>query len=145
MFGNLFLSKNQKLVKKWTKDHEEIVVLAHKVIAEYSKNNQKNAKKALKELNELAVDHVMNEDIEFYRLTKDTKRLTATNESMIHEFTKTFKGTKMALMNFLTKYTKDDVVLDEEFFTGFNGIVEVLGKRIEYEENNLYKILKHEA
>ena len=145
MFDELFLSKNQKLVKKWTKEHEDIVVLAHKVIAEYSKNHQENAKNALKELNNLAVDHVMNEDIEFYKLTKDDKRVTSENETMVHEFTQTFKDTKLALMSFLTKYTKDEVILDEEFFTGFNNIVEVLAERINYEEENLYSLLKNKG
>ena len=141
MLSGLFLSKNQKLVKKWTKEHEDIVVLAHKVIGEYSKNNHDNARNALKELNNLAVDHVMNEDIEFYKLMKDQKRITTKSESMVREFTVTFKGTKMALMNFLTKYTQDDIVLDDEFFTTFNSLVGILGERIEFEENNLYSLL----
>ncbi len=141
MLLRLFLSKNQKLVKKWKKEHEDIVVLAHKVIGEYSKNNHANARKALKELNNITVNHVMNEDIEFYRLMKDQKRITTKSEAMVREFTDTFKGTKMALMNFLTKYTQDDVVLDEEFFTAFNNLVGILGERIEFEENNLYSIL----
>jgi len=141
MISSLFLNKNQKLVKRWTKEHEQIVVLATKVIGEYSKNNINNAKKALKELNILAVDHVMNEDIEFYRLMKDQKRLTRTSESLIKEFTTTFKGTKMALMNFLTLYTKEDAILDDEFFKTFNDIVAILGERIEFEEKNLYSLL----
>ena len=75
MFSSFFSSKEQKLVKKWKKEHEQIVALAHKVIAEYSKNNTDNAKKELKALNVLAIDHIMNEDIEFYRLQKDSKKI----------------------------------------------------------------------
>lgn len=141
MLSTLFLSKNQKLVKKWTKEHEQIVILATKVIGEYSKNNHDNAKSALKKLNTLAVNHVMNEDIEFYKLLKDKKRLTPTNESYVKEFTKSFKGTKMALMNFLSQHSRDDVVLDDAFLANFNELVAVLGERIEYEEKNLYSIL----
>ena len=141
MLSTLFLSKNQKLVKKWTKEHEQIVVLATKVIGEYSKNNHANAKSALKRLNILAVDHVMNEDIEFYKLLKDQKRLTNKNEVSIKDFTKSFKGTKMALMHFLSKYTRDDAVLDDAFLSNFNELVGVLSERIDFEENNLYSIL----
>ena len=141
MFGSLFSSKNQKLVKKWEKEHEQIVVLAHKVIAEYSKNNPDGAKKELKILNDLAVDHLMDEDIQFYRLLKDQKRLDAKTEKLIHEFTKSFKGTKTALMGFLTKYSRPEAILDEEFFTSFNEIVGVLAKRITFEEENLYNKL----
>ncbi len=138
MFGSLFSSKNQKLVKKWEKEHEQIVVLAHAVIAAYSKNNYDDAKKELKALNNLAVDHLMDEDIEFYRLLKDQKRLDAKTEKLVREFTKTFKGTKTALMNFLTKYSRPETPLDDEFFAAFNDIVGVLAERIAFEEDNLY-------
>jgi len=145
MLFTLFLSKNQKLVKKWKKEHEHIVVLATKVITEYSKNNMDGAKKALKKLNDLAVDHVMNEDIEFYKLLKDQKRLTSKNKIYIKEFTTTFKGTKIALMNFLKQYTREDAVLDDVFFKTFNELVAVLGQRIEFEEENLYSILSDKS
>jgi hypothetical protein len=138
MFGSLFSSKNQKLVKKWEKEHEQIVVLAHKVIAAYSKNNHDDAKKELEALNDLAVDHLMDEDIQFYRLLKDQQRLDEKTEELVNEFTKTFKGTKIALMGFLTKYSRPEAILDDEFFTAFNEIVGVLADRIAFEEENLY-------
>ncbi len=141
MISGLFLSQNQKLVKKWTKEHEQIVLLATNVIGEYSKNNKISAKKYLVKLNDLAVDHLMNEDIEFYRLLKDQKRLTPENEKEIKEFTETFKGTKMTLMGFLTKYTREDAILNDTFFKVFNELVDVLVKRIEFEESNLYTLL----
>ena len=72
---------------------------------------------------------------------KDQKRVTSKSEAMIREFTQTFKGTKMTLMSFLTKYTRDDVLLDEDFFTTFNELVAILGERIQFEEENLYSLL----
>jgi len=141
MFG-LFASKNQKLVKKWQKEHEEIVELAHKVIGEYSKNNHEGAKKALQKLNALAVDHVMNEDIEFYKLMRDDKRIDSKTEVLVDDFIRSFKKTKLALMEFLSKYSKPEVPLDDEFFKTFNEIVEVLAERINFEEKNLYSKLK---
>ena len=141
MFG-LFSSKNQKLVKKWQKEHERIVELAHKVIGEYSKNNHTAAKKAVKELNTLAVDHVMNEDIEFYKLMRDEKRIDSKTEVLVDDVIKSFKQTKLALMSFLSKYSKDEIPLDEDFFKTFNEIVEVLAERIDFEEKNLYSKLK---
>ncbi len=141
MFG-LFSSKNQKLVKKWQKEHEKIVELAHKIIGEYSKNNLKSAKKAVKELNSLAVDHVMNEDIEFYKLMRDEKRIDDKTEVLVDDFIKSFKQTKLTLMSFLSNYSKPDVPLDDEFFTTFNQLVEILGERIDFEEKNLYSKLK---
>lgn len=141
MIFSLFLSKNQKLVKKWEKEHEEIVVLATNIIGEYQKNNPEKAKEYLITLNNVAVNHLMNEDIEFYRLLKDQKRLTRENETLVHEFRTTFKGTKTTLMNFLSKYSKDGMVLDEYFFREFNKLVEVVLGRIKFEEENLYRLL----
>jgi len=135
---SLFSSKNQKLVKTWTKEHEQIVVLGHKVIAEYSKNNHDSAKKKLQELNNLTVDHIMTEDIEFYKLLKDNTRIDTKTEKLVHDFVTSFKSTKMALMNFLTKYSKPEAVLDEEFFNTFNKLLDVLAQRIDFEEENLY-------
>jgi len=142
MFGLFFSSKNQKLVKKWQKEHVKIVELAHKVIGEYSKNNHKGAKKALKELNGLAVDHIMNEDIEFYKLMRDEARIDSKTEVLVDDFIQSFKQTKLTLMSFLSNYSKPEVPLDDDFFTTFNQLVEVLGERIEFEEKNLYSKLK---
>jgi predicted lactoylglutathione lyase len=142
MFGSLFGSKNKKLAIRWEKEHQEMVLLAHEVITHYTKNNMSDAKKSLKALNSLTVDHLMEEDIEFYKLLKDDKRLTPKTVDLVHEFTRTFKDTKLTLMKFLTTYSKDDAVLDEAFFNTFNTLVEVLANRINFEEENLYTLLK---
>ena len=142
MFNTLFASKNKKLAIQWEKEHQKIVILAHEVIAKYSKNDMRGAKKSLKLLNDLAVDHLMNEDIEFYKLLKDDKRLTPETIELVNDFTRTFKDTKMTLMKFLTKYTKDNIELDEKFFSTFNTLVAVLADRINFEEKNLYSLLK---
>jgi len=141
MFSSLFLSKNQKLVKKWKKEHEEIIILTHNVIAEYSKNNHKKAKKKLVSLNNLVIDHITNENIEFYKLLKDKKKFSLKNEKAIDEFTETFKDTKSTLMQFLTKNTRDSTILDDDFFATLNELAEVLVERIEFEEKNLYHLL----
>jgi len=138
---SIFLTKNQKLVKKWKKDHEKIVLLTNQVIAEYSKNQHKKAKKLLIELNNLIVDHITNENIEFYKLLKDEDRLTPQNKEYTEEFIDTFADIKKDLMKFLTKYTRKDVMLDDEFFDSLTTISEVLVERIQYEEEKLYSIL----
>jgi len=142
MFDFLFSSKNAKLVKKWHKEHEEIVELAHKVIGEYSKNNHDAAKKYLKKLNDLAVDHVMDEDIQLFKLTHDEKSIDPKTEVLVEDFIKSFKKTKLALMDFLSKYSRPETPLDDTFFQQFNDLVEVLGERINFEERNVYSRLK---
>ena len=139
---NIFASKNQKIVKKWKKEHQDIVILATKVIEAYNTHRYADAKKYLKDLNSLAVGHIMDEDIQFFKLLRDKRKQDSHIENMINEFTYSFKDTKLTLMNFLHKYTKDDVELDSEFFDTFNKIVDVVGKRIAFEEKNLYKELE---
>jgi len=141
MFLSLFLTKNQKLVKKWTHEHEKIVFLVNKVIAEYSKNKHKKAKKLLVELNNLTVDHITDENIEFYKLLKDEERLSQQNKEYTEEFIDTFADIKKDLMKFLTKYTRKETELDDEFFETLTAISDILLERIKYEEVKLYSIL----
>ncbi|NPA59116.1 MAG: hypothetical protein GXO30_01415, partial [Epsilonproteobacteria bacterium] len=141
-FEAIFGTKNQKLVKSLTKEHEKIVVLAHKIIADYSHDDAKTLKKHLIELRTVAINHLMTEDIEFYRLLKDKERLNEDIKNNVHTFTDSFHDTKVVLRDFLRKYAKDGASYDKEFFTTFNTIVDVLGKRIEFEEDNLYKLLQ---
>ena len=141
MFWSLFASKNQKLVNGWVKEHSRIVTLAHKVIDTYSKDNLRDTRKALSELNSVALMHLMTEDIEFYRLLKDKTRADEQTQRLVNEFTTSFRDTKMVLRDFLLTYTKEDAVLNDEFFTTFKSIVDVLAKRIVFEEEHVYKIL----
>jgi len=141
MFSSFFLSKNQRLIKKWKKEHEKIVLLAHKVIAEYSKNNHKKAKKILISLNNLAIDHIIDEDLKFYKLLNGEQRILPERKASIEDFIDTFKDVKIELMSFLTKYTRKDSILDDKFFQQFNKLAEVLIERIQYEEKNIYALL----
>ena len=144
MFESLFASKNKKLVLTWDKEHKKIIILAHKIIADYSLNDVKNIRKHLTELRVIAINHLMIEDIEFQQLLRDKTRVTDEIAKSIHEFDDSFRGTKITLRDFLRKYVQEDAVYDEEFFAIFNSIVEVLGNRIEYEESHLYELLKKE-
>ena len=140
MFG-LFSSKTQKLVKNWTKEHQAIVTLAGKIIDAYNKKNEKALKKNLKALNSLALNHLMTEDLEFYKLINHTGKLDEVTTSLVNEFTNSFRSTKLVLMNFLSKYMKKSAVHDEEFYETFKVIVGVLAERIAFEEENLYAAL----
>ena len=141
MLSTFFSSKNQKLVKKWRKEHEAIVVLAHKVIAAYSLNNHEQTRKELIKLNKVAVQHLMLEDIELYKILKSTKNADEKVDKLIVEFKNTFRTTKLTLMDFLTKYTRKSCVYDDEFFKTFNQLVAVLSDRIDFEEKNLYSTM----
>ena len=140
MFESLFASKSQKLVKQWIKEHKLIVKLATDIIEDYSKKDLKKTKKDLKKLEDIALEHLMTEDIEFFKLLED-KEVEGDTEASVKEFTSSFTDTKLLLMRFLVKYTQDDIELDDEFFETFNTIVGVLAERIKFEEENLYEKL----
>ena len=131
-------SKNQELVKRWHKEHEQIVELAHKVIEEYSAQNKGAAKKELIELSWITIEHLMEEDIELYELLEDEGRWDDETKKLVHDFKDSFNSTKLALLDFFHKYTRKKAVLDEVFFTTFNELVSVLGERIAFESDNLY-------
>jgi len=99
------------------------------------------AKKSLQTLATLAVDHLMNEDISFYRIMKEQGKVDDELEELIAEFKDTFKGVKTTLMNFLSKYSRPDIPLDADFFDTFNTLVGILAERITFEEENLYSKL----
>jgi hemerythrin superfamily protein len=138
MLSGLFQSKTQKLVNRWKNEHVKMVEIAHKILGEYAKGDHAKAKKYLKEFSKVAMDHVVSEDIEFFKLLRDPDHADIRTEKMIEEFKESFGDTKETLMKFLGKYTLDETKLDEAFFETFNAIVKILGERIEYEENNLY-------
>jgi hypothetical protein len=141
MFG-LFLSRNQKLVKRWQKEHRKIVSLVHDFNSAYMDDRQQTAKKILRVLKDLVIEHIMNEDIEIYRLMKDEKRIDAQTEELVDEFLQSFKKTKLALIAFLENAAKPETVLDEAFFDTFRETMKVVVKRIDFEEKNLYSKLE---
>jgi len=143
MLSSLFLSKNEKLVKKWKLEHQEIGNLAGKVIESYENNNLEDTKKYLNSLKDLVVEHLMQEDLTFHNLLKHSTINIDTIEH-IQDFRETFKGTKTVLMNFIAKYASADTELDDKFLIAFKSLVRLVVERINYEENNLYDILAKE-
>ena len=134
----LFESKEKKMVKRWKKEHENLVILGNKVIAEYVKGNHEKSKMYLKQFVDQAMDHLMSEDIEMFKLLRSSNPEDQKIEKMIEDFQHSFKDTKTTLMKFLAIYVKPETELDDQFFETFQKIMEILAQRIEYEESNLY-------
>ncbi len=137
MLSSFFQSKNQKLVKRWESEHVKMVELAHKVLGEYAKGEHQQAKKYLKDFSRIGIDHIVSEDIEFFKLERQVD-LDPQTRDLIDEFVSSFGDVKETLMKFLGKYTLEETPLDEEFFDTFSAIAEILGQRIKFEEGNLY-------
>ena len=143
MFDSFFKSKNKKLVEQWSQEHREIVALAQKVIDTYENGDMATVKKYLKEIDTLAISHVMDEDLKLFNLMhEENQAIDKETQHSVKEFIKSFKKTKIALIEFLDKYQAPDEVLDIRFIATFKGLVEVLAKRIQFEEKNLYSKLQ---
>ena len=140
--GGLFKSTNKKVVDGWKEDHQKLVGLAGVIIEAYEEGDTKKVRDTLKVLSKGTAIHLMNEDLEFFKMIKDKRRVTPKTESSIREFKESFAGIRVALMKFLKKYSADDSIIDEDFFKQFNDIVGVLAKRIEFEEENLYLMMQ---
>ena len=142
MVFSLFASENKKLVKKWKKEHQELLEISSKVIEKYEKNDLKATKKLVVELEKKVLKHIMIEDIELHNIEICEKRGTDQVKKSIHKFHKTFHEFKMILMDFLTKYSKKEEELDEEFIESFKALAQILIQRIEDEENGLFALLE---
>jgi len=136
--GEKVLTNNQKLVIKWTKEHRVITALATDVMQAYKNGDLDNIKKKLSSLLELTTNHLMSEDVEFFQMISLSDSLDEDLVREVEEFITSFEETKEALMNFLIEHTEPGTIYNQEFFDAFNTIVSVLGKRISYEEENLY-------
>lgn len=134
-FSSLFGSKHKKMVKQWKLEHEQIAKKATRVLELCNQNDYKSAKKEFIALNDLATNHLVEEDMELYKVLKDNKAL----EKDVNKFKESFLDIKVALIKFLTHYSNPNVALDAEFEKQLRGILGVLGERIDFEETNLYK------
>ncbi len=134
----IFESKNRKMVKRWKQEHEQLVILGKKVLAEYVKNNEPETRAALQSFTDLAMSHLNSEDIEFFRLIRDQEHQDVQRDEAIDRFQQSFKDVKTTIMKFLAKYNRPENPLDEEFFDTFSKIMEILGERIKLEETGLY-------
>ena len=136
------LESNKKLVMQWKKEHREIVASAGNIIKAYKANELDMLRKEIENLNELTIEHLMSEDIEFYKFLMLEDSLDTEIKKQIEDFIETFEEIKPALMDFLTKYTLLDTVYGKEFIDDFNEIISALSQRISYEEKTLYKLLQ---
>lgn len=135
LFSGWFSSKNKKLVKKWQAEHEKIAGKAVRVLELCNKNDMKTAKKEFQSLNDIATEHLVEEDAELYKVAAANNTIQKDTQ----KFKESFLEVKFTLIKFLNHYSNPDVPLDKEFETQLRGILGVLGERIDWEENNLYK------
>ena len=135
-------SSNEKIVIQWKKEHREIVASVNKIIKAYKVNELDVIRKEMENLNNLTLEHLMSEDVEFYKFLILGDSLDKEIKELIEDFIETFEKTKPVLLDFLTKYILPEAIYDQEFFDNFKTIVGVLLERVTYEEKTFYKVLQ---
>jgi len=141
--GNKDLSQNSKKVKRWQAEHKALANTALSVVKNYEENDMKKARKQLEKLQDIALAHLMDEDNTFFKLfdkAKDTKTDQEIVDS-IKKFRTSFIDIKSTIFYFFIKYTNPKHELDAVFKEKLDGIINALIKRMEFEENNLYKLI----
>jgi len=132
---------NAKLVRRWENEHRKLEKYAGIVMEAYDKGDIKKAKKVLNKLELLALNHLMDEDVTFYDMSKKAKATDTKVLAAMKEFRHSFFDTKKVLFHFFFYYTDPKTELDDTFRTKFDGIVDALVKRIAFEESNLYTMI----
>ncbi len=143
--GNKGITQNSKKIKQWHNEHQVLVKYAVEILNAYEYKDINKVKKILKKLNVEATNHLMDEDNTFMDLmekaTDEDNDQTVVRK--IVEFRKSFRETKMVLFQFFAKYSDSQATFDDEFKTSFTAIVDALGARIGFEEDNLYMLLNN--
>ena len=132
------ICNNAIKVQGWKDEHQKILKLFSDVLSSYKDNDISQTKEYLASLNQIALQHLMDEDITFTELLKQAKESEQKIVDEINEFRFSFRGVKVALLKFLTKYNSPEETLDEDFLPTLLDIINALKKRIEFEESNLY-------
>ncbi len=143
--GNKDIAQNSKKVKQWHNEHQAIVKYAVEILNAYEYNDIKKVKKILKKLNIDATNHLMDEDNTFMDIMEKAKEQESDQKivQQIIEFRKSFRNTKMVLFQFFAKYSNPQATFDDNFKNEFTAIVDALGARIGFEEDNLYVLLNN--
>jgi hemerythrin-like domain-containing protein len=134
------LGFDSKLIKKLHKDHEKLLKNITKISEYLEADKEKKAKTLLKQLKTEILNHFMEEDIKLYRYMKKYYDKDKTNLNIVKNFEISLKTTQNDIIHFLDTYTQEEKVLDEDFKTNFNTIINNLNKRIETEEQSLYTL-----
>jgi len=142
LLKSLKITKEQRLVRKWKKEHQKISEYSHKALASYNRGDIKELQRYILILRDLTIKHLMEEDIEFYR----QKRENSNNEILmngIDNFIETFKEIKKTWRDFICKYAKEEALYDKDFHDKFEELIHILEDRIRFEEETLYRYLSN--
>ena len=137
---NTSLKYDSGLIKKFNKEHANLVSHIGDIQNACSQRNQKKAKKHLQNFMVELLGHFMEEDIKLYWYLRDYYKDQEQASALIKSFENSIKEIQRDVMKFLDHYSRSDISLDEKFKSQFADIIDTLASRISSEETNLYPL-----
>ena len=137
---NKSLTYDSGLIKKFHKEHVNLVAHIGDIQNACSQSNPKKAKKHLQNFKMELLGHFMEEDIKLYWYLRDYYKDNQHASELIKSFENSIKEIQRDVMKFLDHYSREDVTLDAKFKSQFSDIIDTLSSRISSEETNLYSL-----
>ncbi len=134
------LKYNKKLIDKFHKDHHKLLELIKTTNEAIESGNVKKSKKYLMKLRMALLEHFMEKDIKLYWYLKRYHKKDTHKLNTVEMFEITIKDIQKEILSFLSKYSKEDVELDDMFKGKFLVLVKKFSTRIKTEENKLYTL-----
>jgi len=133
-----FKENNHKIIKEWTNTHNKIRELSDEIINTYSSRDMKKVKKLLKEMSSIITNHFMEEDIELHEICEHKERMNENTLNEIKKFKETYPNVKKDMIHFFNICSKKDYKIDSYFFDEYTELIDILKKKISFEEECLY-------
>ncbi len=130
------------LIEELMADHQALISLAGRIKQTYIDGVHTALPDMLKEFGNLLRSHLLKENIKLYVYLQHVLANDEENATLMHEFRSEMKDIGRKVSEFLRKYTHAEWNADllSAFGNEFDGVLEVLGKRIKMEETVLYTL-----
>ena len=124
-----------KLIQKLTQQH---LLLSDKLLdAQRLGINNPKGRNILKQVKEELHTHLSLEDEQLYPILWEKAESNPQLKDTLEKYTKTMEKTSTLALNFFKKYENNE---EEEFSQNLKNLIQLLCKRIAYEEAHIYKI-----
>jgi len=131
-----------ELINKLKDDHQSLLKLYGDIKAHFDARDYEAVSSKLNDFRTALQEHLLTENVRLYIYLSHMFKTDETNFELIRGFRKEMDGIAKTAMDFLRKY--DAIGVDADLATSFEKdfatIGEVLGSRIQKEENTLYPL-----
>lgn len=130
------------LIPKFHREHQELIDLYTQVASSLNSGDYPRVRQGLMAFNDALRAHLLDENLRFYVYMQYIFKGDSDNEEIIRGFRQEMSQIGKVVYEFLGQYTVRDLTVTEvsDFKTQFDGIGEVLTRRIQAEEERLYPL-----